>query len=63
MERFTGIVVVLLSIWEFYTVYGAFKAVKKVGTTSRFLPLALWSGTFLGIVFLGIGIRLILNGY
>lgn len=46
MEQLTGVVGILLGIWEIYAVYKAFKDTKQRGNknTSTFLPLALWSG-------------------
>lgn len=63
MEQLTGVVGILLGIWEIYAVYKAFKDTKQRGNknTSTFLPLALWSGVVLA--FIGIGIALVMKMY
>ena len=65
MEQLTGVVGILLGIWEIYAVYKAFKDTKQRGnkSTPTFLPLALWSGVVLALAFIGIGIALVMKVY
>ena len=62
MEQLTGVVGILLGIWEIYAVYKAFKQ-RGNKNTSTFLPLALWSGVVLALAFIGIGIALVMKIY
>lgn len=44
MEQLTGVVGILLGIWEIYAVYKTFKDTKQQGnkSTSTFLPFYHW---------------------
>ncbi len=65
MNQIFGVILIIVSFWEFYSVCRLFINTKKHATesTSRFLPLALFSGFFFGIIMLGSGIAFILNQY
>ncbi|WP_338143464.1 immunity protein [Weissella paramesenteroides] len=60
-EQITGVILILISFWEFYSVRGVFLNSKRHGTksTSHLLPAALWSGIVFGVAMLGFGMALI----
>lgn len=61
VEQITGVVFILISIWEFYSIRDVFLNTKRHGTesTSHFLSLALWSGILFGLAMFGFGIALL----
>ncbi|HJE96068.1 MAG TPA: immunity protein [Ligilactobacillus acidipiscis] len=63
MKKLSGILFILIGIWEFYAVYQSFKNVQKKGNenTSGFMPLSLWSGGVFGLIMIGIGTTLLCN--
>lgn len=59
-ETIVGIVLLLLGCYQLYATRNVFVYTKKQGNknTSAFLPLGLYSGGLMGIVFLGFGVAL-----
>lgn len=62
-ETAFGIFLLLLGLWEFVAVRNHFHSVQKYATasTSHFVALALYSGTYFGVCCLIFSILFILN--
>lgn len=64
-ERLGGIVVLLISFWQFYAFYNSFRTIRQKGNqaTSAFASLAIWYGLAFGIVFFLLGIALLMGAF
>ncbi|KRN62360.1 hypothetical protein IV83_GL000237 [Pediococcus inopinatus] len=65
VERLTGVVALLLAIWQFYSVYRTFRHLKQHGgkETSSFILVSLWSAAFFGLIMVFIGFMLMLKQF
>lgn len=65
LERLTGIVLLLLGAWEFYTIYKSFLTLKGKGgkSASNFIPLALLGSGFFGLALFVVGILLMFKQF
>lgn len=63
MNVLIGLAILCLGLFQIYATYMALRNVQLHGNknTSPFMPLALYSGIFLGVVFSGLGLATIIH--
>ncbi|GEL15055.1 MULTISPECIES: hypothetical protein [Pediococcus] len=65
IEKLMGVVFLLVAVWQFYAFARGFKTLrtKSNKSTTAFSIAGTWYGLLFGILFLGFGMTLVLNGF